>query len=76
MKLHCASIGQRNALSFSPDWCTFIIQVLVKRNVGKPFAGDKTNRMANTGKTNRAEFNDELITDKLILSTEKFQMFY
>lgn len=76
MKLHCASIGQRNALSFSPDWCTFIIQVLVKRNVGKPFAGDKTNRMANTEKTNRAEFNDELITDKLILSTEKFQIFY
>ena len=32
--------------------------------------------MANTEKTNQAEFNDELITDKLILSTEKFQMFY
>lgn len=32
--------------------------------------------MANTEKTNQAEFNDELITDKLILSTEKFQIFY
>lgn len=48
----------------------------MKRNVRKPFAGDKTNRMANTEKTNQAEFNDELITDKLILSTEKFQIFY
>lgn len=32
--------------------------------------------MANTEKANQAEFNDELITDKLILSTEKFQIFY
>ena len=32
--------------------------------------------MANTDKINQAEFNDELITNKLILTTEKFQTFY